>query len=316
MREERQKRLQQPSIPAGSSALTDKTGLARLKSPPKPTMVARSTSASALPPAGLGVMSYGASKSLSDTATPTRTLPETISGTTTPNKSHLAGSGAASPFLTAGVDFHHHHHHHHHHHPSQHAAGSTQLRSATHSPTFLSKFYDEHRLPSNVPWLALPGTAATTSGLGGTESPTLFGRRLSDGAVSPPDASSTPAPSHQDKFAHESHQPQHHPHHYHLLSHQELAALSRNNSPMPLNEALPSYLRKKNIEPMIHMERSFSNPGSSTITQSAPVSPFMLPIHPTAYNKAVPHMRYPLGNVSDLDLSASQDQPAKPRAYK
>ncbi|KAG0237989.1 hypothetical protein BGX31_003381 [Mortierella sp. GBA43] len=291
-------------------------------------MVARSTSASALPSrvAGLGLISpsAAASKSMSGAATPTRTLPETP-GATTPNRLHLTGSGsgaasgaasgATSPLL-GGVDFHPH---------SAAAAaaaaagGPAQLRSTTHSPAFLSG------LSSNsIPWLALPGAAATPGGLGGAESPTnMFGRRRSDTGMASSEAS-TPVLGHPDKLGHTSPQQQenphpqppqaqHHPHHYHLLSHQDLAALSRNNSPMPLNEALPSYLRR-NVEPKMHhpMERSLSNPGSSSI-QSAPVSPFMLPIHPAAYNKAM-HMRYPHGNASDLDLSLTKELPAKPRA--
>ncbi|KAF9355184.1 hypothetical protein BGX34_010616 [Mortierella sp. NVP85] len=308
-----------------------KTGL--LKSPShKPTMVARSTSTSALPSphAGFGVMSAPKGMSVSGTATPTRALSETASlGGATPNRPQLGGSGTASPFL-GGMDFHHHHHHPPH---TQNTTGPAQLRQATHSPAFLSKFYDaEHRLPSNIPWLALPGAAAPSSGLGaGAESsPTMFGRRRrSDAGLPSSGTSSTPVLSQLDKLSHElpqqqqqqenphpqpSQAQQHHPHHYHLLSHQELAALSRNNSPMPLNEALPNYLRKKNLEPMHAMERSFSNPASGTVVHSAPVSPFMLPIHPTAYNKGVTHMRYPLGNPSDLDLSTSKELPAKPRA--
>ncbi|KAG0006355.1 Cell morphogenesis protein PAG1 [Entomortierella chlamydospora] len=271
---EHQKRMQQRLHEQHSAAdiLSANSGLTMLKSP-KPTLVARSTSASALP-----------SFTVESASTKTSNDVNTVAGTKTSTgaaQTCLSGSTSNSPFF--GAADHH----------VQHPTAAAQLRSATQSPAFLSKLYDaEHRLPSSIPWLALPGAA--TSSISGTESPNVFGRRRSDGGASA-SGTSTPGTIH-DKHTQESSQqenpqphpqPQHH-HHHHLLSHQELAALSRNNSPMPLNEALPSYLRKKGGDTLQAMERSLSNTGSgvvhtgSGVVHTAPASPFVLPIHPTS----------------------------------
>ncbi|KAI8602188.1 hypothetical protein EDD21DRAFT_353002 [Dissophora ornata] len=295
---ERQKRIQR--LQEQQSAVSDtmsavpgtKTGLVKVKGPPKPIAVARSTSTSALPsPTALGAIGLARTPSgdNSDGA---------LTAAAAPRRPRLAGSTATSPFQAA-VDFHH-----------QHPAGPAQLRSTTQSPAFLSKFYDvEHRLPSNIPWLALPGAAAA-SGFGRAESPSVFGRRRSDVGV-PSSGASTPGlgygknpsaftldfPQQQENSQpHPLPQPQqqqqqhHHPlqqqqqppyPHHHLLSHQDLAALSRNNSPMPLNEALPSYLRKAGVESLHSMERSLSNPVGpcGAAIHTAPVSPFLIPMH-------------------------------------
>ncbi|KAF9361395.1 hypothetical protein BGX26_003528 [Mortierella sp. AD094] len=265
---EHQKRMQQrlQEQPSAVDASSVNSGFAMLKSPPKPTIVARSTSASAVP-------SLTAIESAS-----TKTSNDANIGAGT--KTSLSGSSATSPFFGA-ADYH-----------TQHPSAAAQLRSATQSPAFLSKFYDaEHRLPSSIPWLALPGAA--TPSISGAENPSVFGRRRSDGGVSASGTSTTGII--HDKHAQELSQqenplphppqPQHHHHHHHLLSHQELAALSRNNSPMPLNEALPSYLRKKSGDSLQTMERSLSNSGSSVV-HTAPASPFVLPIHQTSLSVA------------------------------
>ncbi|KAF9398959.1 hypothetical protein BGX21_007020 [Mortierella sp. AD011] len=260
---EHQKRMQQrlQEQPPATDVLSVNSGLAMLKSP-KPTLVARSTSASAVP-----------SFTVESTSNDTNTVAGIKAGAGAAQPC-LSGSTTNSPFFGA-ADYH-----------TQHPTAAAQLRSATQSPAFLSKLYDaEHRLPSSIPWLALPGAA--TSSISGTESPNVFGRRRSDGGAST-SGTSTPGAIH-DKHTQESSQqenpqphpqPQHH-HHHHLLSHQELAALSRNNSPMPLNEALPSYLRKKGGDTLQTMERSLSNT-SSSVVHTAPASPFVLPIHPTS----------------------------------
>ncbi|KAF8949488.1 hypothetical protein BGZ47_000029 [Haplosporangium gracile] len=306
-----QQRLQeqQPSLPEPSVA-SKKTGLSMLKPSTaratttmtttgglaKSSPIARSTSTSALPPSTMMPHSLNAAGSTSVTGYST---PGSTGGTDTGYSSpYFAGSAATSPFLTA-VDHHHHHHH-------AHSSGPAQLRSTAHSPALFSKFYDvEHRLP----WLSLPGAVgspalgASTSG-GNTEGPTsMFGRRRSDvglsssGTSTPSgldlgSSSSLPSQSHQDGSSSQQEasfpqppQPQlqahahHHHHAQHLLGPQELAALSRHNSPMPLNEALPHYLRKKSIDSMHSMERSFSNPGTNSLHPPSHTGPsFMLPL--------------------------------------
>ncbi|KAF9156706.1 hypothetical protein BG015_002501 [Linnemannia schmuckeri] len=306
-----QQRLQeqQSSVPEPSAA-SKKTGLSMLKPSTtgatttmtttgglaKSSPIARSTSTSALPPSTMMHHSLNAAGSTSVTGYST---PGSTGGTDTGYSSpYFAGSAATSPFLTA-VDHHHHHHH-------THSSGPAQLRSTTHSPALFSKFYDvEHRLP----WLSLPGAvgspalSASTSG-GSIEGPTsMFGRRRSDVGLSSSETSTPsgldlgsssllPSQSHQDGSSSQQEasfpqppqpQPQVHAHHHHhaqyLLGPQELAALSRHNSPMPLNEALPHYLRKKSVDSMHSMERSFSNPGTNGLHPSPHAgSSFMLPL--------------------------------------
>ncbi|KAF9115657.1 hypothetical protein BGX27_007084 [Mortierella sp. AM989] len=271
---ERQKRMQrqlheQPSTV--DTASDSNLSFAKVKSPPKPTLAARSTSASAL-------SGSAATDSMSDANGGAKNSTGTV-------QPYLSGSSATSPFFGA-ADYH-----------CQHPSAAAQLRSATQSPAFLSKFYDaEHRLPNAIPWLALPGAATPIHS--GTESPNIFGRRRSDGSLTV-SGTSTPHEKHvqetpqQENLHPHPPQAQHHHHHHHLLSHQELAALSRNNSPMPINEALPSYLRKKSADSTQSMERSISNPGSNNVhTTSA--SPFVLPIHQTSLTVvSAPH-----GNTS------------------
>ncbi|KAF9912465.1 hypothetical protein EC991_010552 [Linnemannia zychae] len=267
-----------PTQPAGGGGAT--TGLA------KPSPIARSTSTSALPPSTLHAATAGGSTSVvTGYSTPGLTGGNGTSGTDTGYSSpYFVGSAATSPFLTA-VDHHHHH-----------SAGPAQLRSTTHSPALFSKFYEgEHRLP----WLSLPGAvgspalSASSGGGGGVEGPpSLFGRRRSDVGLSSSGRStpsgldlssssqqeaSFPQPPQPQPQAHSSSQHHHHP--QHLLGPQELAVLSRHNSPMPLNEALPHYLRKKSVESLHSMERSFSSPGTNGLQSSHHAgSPFMLPL--------------------------------------
>lgn len=264
------------------------TGLA--KSRP----IARSTSASALPPSTMMNLNTGSTSAVTGYSTPGSTGGG-VGIDTGYSSPYFTGSAATSPFLTA-IDHHHHH--------NTHSSGPAQLRSTTHSPALFSKFYDvEHRLP----WLSLPGavgssTLNTNGGGGGAEGQTgMFGRRRSD--VGLPSSGSSPpsghdlgslslltSQSHQDGSQQEASLPQppqpqpqahshHHQHAQHLLGPQELAALSRNNSPMPLNEALPHYLRKKSGDSLTSMERSFSSPGTNSL-HPPPLtgSPFMLPL--------------------------------------
>ncbi|KAF9096788.1 hypothetical protein BGX29_008432 [Mortierella sp. GBA35] len=292
--------------PTGTGAAAATTGLA------KPSPIARSTSASALPPSTTMMHNLNLNANTGSTVA--------VTGYSTPGSTggidmgysspYFAGSTATSPFLSA-VD-HHHNNHHHHHHAA--AAGPAQLRSTTtHSPALFSKFLDvEHRLP----WLSLPGAAGSPalSGSGSNEGPTsMFGRRRSDvGLPSSSSGRSTPggmdlasSSQQQDGSQQEASfpqppqpQPQAHSHSYHqqhnhpqhLLGSQELAALSRHNSPMPFNEALPHYLRKKSVDSLHSMERSFSNPGSNSLhpnphpTTGGP--PFMLPLGSTSLTAA------------------------------
>ncbi|KAF9434087.1 hypothetical protein BGZ76_008558 [Entomortierella beljakovae] len=276
---ERNKRLQQRH--QEQSSVTDKLqdiSLGKLKSPPKHALSARSASTSALP------SNPNIESAVPATKTGTKA---NLSGT----QHQSSGSTATSPFFGA-VDHH-----------GQHPTAAEQLRSATHSPAFLSKFYDaDHRIPSSIPWLALPGAATPT--LGGTESPVVFGRRRSDVGLS---SSGTSTPLTSDKHALESSQqenphphppqPQPHYHHHHLLTHQELSELSRTNTPLPINEAIPSYL-KKGADSLHSMERSLSNPGSN-IVHTAPTTPFMLPFHPPAH----PATTLPATAVSQASMS-------------
>ncbi|KAG0294316.1 hypothetical protein BGZ96_001389, partial [Linnemannia gamsii] len=285
-----QQRLQeqQSSVPE-SPVLAKKTGLSMLKPAAtgaattglvKSRPIARSTSASALPPSTMMSLNAGSTSAVTGYSTPGSTGGSvgTDTGYSSP---YFAGSAASSPFLTA-IDHHHHH--------NTHSSGPAQLRSTTHSPALFSKFYDvEHRLP----WLSLPGTVGSPAlsangGGGGAEGPTsMFVRRRSDVGL-PSSGRSTPSghdlgssslsalQSHQDGSQQEASSPQppqpqpqahsHHHHHHaqHLLGPQELAALSRHNSPMPLNEALPHYLRKKSVDSSHSMERSFSSPGTNS----------------------------------------------------
>lgn len=270
-------------------AATGAAAIEQAKSRP----IARSTSASALPPSTMMNLNAGS------TAVTGYSTPGSIGGgvgtDTGYSSPYFAGSAATSPFLTA-IDHHHHH--------NTHSSGPAQLRSTTHSPALFSKFYDvEHRLP----WLSLPGAAGSTalgtnSGGSGAEGPTsMFGRRRSDVGL-PSSGRSTPSghdlgtfslsasQSHQDGSQQEAFfpqppqpQPQAHSHHHHhaqhLLGSQELAALSRHNSPMPLNEALPHYLRKKSVDSSHSMERSFSSPGTNSFHPPPHTgSSFMLPL--------------------------------------
>ncbi|KAG0026265.1 hypothetical protein BGZ82_009553 [Podila clonocystis] len=197
------------------------------------------------------------------------------------------------------------------------------IKSANQSPAFFPKrLYDsEHRMP----WLALPGSAAGLGGAASTgeKSPSLFmGRRRSDaglgGGGGKPTTTATPTGGilgNSDGFGHGSlpvqenisnnarspHTPHHH--HQHLLSQQDIVQFSRHGSPMPLSEALPHYLRaghrKKSVESFHQpnntsstslstsaMERSFSSPNAGVI-HTAPASPFMIPISTAAGLAAV-----------------------------
>ncbi|KAG0198809.1 hypothetical protein BGX28_007796 [Mortierella sp. GBA30] len=267
-----------------------------------PVMITRSTSASALPSPATSGPGTG-------TATPTKQQQYQHQLLQLQQQNNLSGSTATSPFLAA-VE--------HHHYQQTPVAGPGQLRSTTHSPAFLAKFYDSehpHRLAgtmANIPWLSLPGAAVaavSTGGGAGAESPTLFGRRRSDVGLHSSTSSSgasTPGSGGLEAHSHEhlslfgspqqenphpvppqapQHYPQQQHHQQHLLSPQELVALGRNNSPMPLNEALPHYLRKKNADSLQAMERSRSSPGSNLI-HTAPGSPFMLPITPGSLSAA------------------------------
>ncbi|KAI1319823.1 hypothetical protein EDD11_002817 [Mortierella claussenii] len=384
-----QQRLQEQQSSVVAEAAEAKSGVTPLRGPPKPTVVARSTSTSSLPtPITLGggrdVAGHGnKSADASGTATPTNlAMMETPSGavggqsgssalTSTSGSSQASstfksGSTATSPFFS----------------PADHTgagigtaagasggSGPAQLRSTTHSPAFLSKFYDmenHHRLQGAIPWLSLPGavttpTAAVESPGGGggghSQRGGLFGRRRSDGggiqsssssgtstpvltgfdklslmdsslSSSPSSILSSPPYQQENPYPHPPQPQPHHPHHHHhLLSRQELAAFSRNNSPMPLNEALPSYLRKKNADSLQSMERSFSNPGTmgaggnalsatTTLTtaaaatttgmiHTAPGSPFMMPIHPPPASLSSPsHLLFPFPGSSSTTGSS------------
>ncbi|KAF9551356.1 hypothetical protein EC957_009240 [Mortierella hygrophila] len=308
---EHQRRMQQQlqeqqSSVSESQATAKKTGLSTLKPAAtemaKPTPIARSTSTSALPPSTTMHHGLNAAGSTSVTGYSTACSTGASGGTDTGYSSpYFAGSVANSPFLTA-ADHHH-----------SNSPGPAQLRSTTHSPALFSKFYDvEHRLP----WLSLPGTVGSpalgaSAGSGSTEGPkSMFGRRRSDVGV-PSSGRSTPSgpdqgspsllasklgqdgsSSQQEASFPQPPQPQpqaqaHHHHHHaqHLLGPQEVAALSRHNSPMPLNEALPHYLRKKSADSMHSMERSFSNPGTNSLHPPPHTgSPFMLPLGSTTTN--------------------------------
>ncbi|KAF9117813.1 hypothetical protein BGW39_001765 [Mortierella sp. 14UC] len=256
----------------------------------KPSPIARSTSASALPPSTLHAATAGGSTTaVTGYSTSGLTGGNGLGTDTGYSSPYFAGSAATSPFLTA-VDPHHHH-----------SSGPAQLRSTTHSPALFSKFYDsEHRLP----WLSLPGavgspaSGANSGGSGGSgggvEGPTsMFGRRRSDVELSSSGGStlsgldlssssqqeaSFPQPPQPQPQAHSSSHHLHHP--QHLLGPQELAASSRHNSPMPLSEALPHYLRKKSNESSHSMERSFSSPGTNSFHPPSHHTgpPFMLPL--------------------------------------
>ncbi|KAF9576829.1 hypothetical protein EC968_003336 [Mortierella alpina] len=261
-----------------------------------PAAITRSSSASALPSPTTG---SGAS---TGAATPTQ-----------PHQ-HLSGSSTTSPYFPQDLHL-----------PHLPEAGPNQLRSTTHSPAFLAKFHDAdhpHRLPgtmANVPWLSLPGAAAAATS-SGAESPTMFGRRRSDvGLHSGKPSSGTSTPGRGGLEAVHLHdslsllslqqenpqpsppQPQHHSHHHahhhhqHLLSPPELAALGRNNTPLPLNEALPHYLRSKNSDSLHAMERSRSSPGSH-LMHATPASSFMVPIASASLSASASHVGAPTGH--------------------
>ncbi|GJJ76682.1 hypothetical protein EMPS_09041 [Entomortierella parvispora] len=291
--------------PSSSSSSTSLSATSSTAAPSasKPSFMGRSTSTSALP-------SNSNSPRHQQHPQPLLHYSGQNSGQTSPTKLSANSSTANSPFFTA-VDYHHQLAH-------QHAPG--QLLSTTQSPAFLAKFYEggngeigvssPARLPGSmgpVPWLSLPG-AVTGANPGGVEHSSsgssggggLFARRRSDAGLGggsgnatgrstplhstglvesalPPSLDALHLYQHSDTSAPHPH---HHPHPQ-LLSHQDLAVLSRNNSPMPsLNEALPRYLRKKSVDSSLTpMERSFSSPG-----HHGPVSPFMLPMPSTAGN--------------------------------
>ncbi|KAF9428113.1 hypothetical protein BGZ94_003347 [Podila epigama] len=201
---------------------------------------------------------------------------------------------------------------------------SSSSKSAIQSPAFLAKrLYDsEHR----IPWLALPGAATSMSfgaggaGTGASAAVTGHtgdllmgnmdgGRRRSDAGIplsrtidGSEGSMLAIGSSAQQESSHGAHVLSHHnPHHHHLLSQQEIATLSRHGSPMPLNEALPHYLRagqrKLSVESLDQqhkpipasglssslalstpaMERSFSSPTASVI-HTTPVSSLMHPM--------------------------------------
>ncbi|CAO3564704.1 unnamed protein product [Mortierella alpina] len=289
---EHQRRMQQRLQEQQSSAALSEASPAMTAVHKKtgPATITRSSSASALPSPTTG---SGAS---TGSATPTQ-----------PHQ-HLTGSSATSSYFPQH-DLHL---------PHLPEAGPNQLRSSTHSPAFLAKFHDAehpHRLPgtmANVPWLSLPGAAAAATSAG-TESPTMFGRRRSDvglhssrptsGTSSPGRGGLDTVPLHdslsllslqQENPQPSPPQPQHHSqhHHQHLLSSQELVALSRNNTPLPLNEALPHYLRSKNSDSLHAMERSRSSPGSH-LMHTAPASPFMVSIAPASLSASTSHVGTP-----------------------
>ncbi|KAF9314737.1 hypothetical protein BG003_003890 [Podila horticola] len=310
---ERQKRISQQRLQEQKSALGSDhpssskpvTAAMPLKGPPKPSLIARSTSASALP-------SHAQQQSHSQLSEPQKQQRSAL------EDDH--SGPVSSPFL-AILDKH----------PTSttsHAGhlgtpsyqlSSTQpplIQSANQSPAFLAKrLYDsEHRMP----WLALPGSAAGRGGsaTASEKTPSLFmRRRRSDtglgGGKGTPTSTASPtggALGNTDGFGHgllplqENNNPRTphspHSHHQHLLSQQDIVHLSRHGSPMPLNEALPHYLRaghrKKSVDSLHQnntnipstslstsaMERSFSSPNAGVI-HTAPVSPFMIPISPS-----------------------------------
>ncbi|KAF9368125.1 hypothetical protein CPB97_004928, partial [Podila verticillata] len=298
----------------GSSSLSKPVATAMpLKGPPKPSPIARSTSASAIPSRVQqhqhsqpsepqkqqqhqpGLICNQRSAVEDDHSGPVSPflamLDKHPTSTTTPNGSHIGTPNFQLPVTQPPL-----------------------INSANQSPAFLAKrLYDsEHRMP----WLALPGSA---SGLGGSasgdSSPSLFvGRRRSDVGVGGGGMPTTTggAPGNSDGSGHallpqQEHNstnprtplttPQHH-HHQHLLSQQEIVNLGRHGSPMPLNEALPHYLRagqrqksadnfhsnsnnaSSNALSTAAMERSFSSPNAGVI-HTTPVSPFMIPMSPS-----------------------------------
>ncbi|KAK5799155.1 hypothetical protein F5H01DRAFT_358059 [Linnemannia elongata] len=314
-----QQRLQeQQSLVSEPPATAKKTGLSMLKPAAtgggleKPTSIAHSPSTSALPPS----LNAAGSTSITRYSTAGSTGGGTDTGYSTP---YFAGSAANSPFLSA-VDHHHHH---------VNSSGPAQLRSTTHSPALFSKFSDvEHRLP----WLSLPGavgspTLGANAGGKCSEGPkSMFGRRRSDGGLAPSGRSTSStldlgssslltsqahhdgSPSQQEASFPQPPQPQpqpHTPHHHHaqhLLGPQELVALSRHNSPMPMNEALPHYLRKKSADSMHSMERSFSNPGTNSLHPPPHTgSHFMLPLGSTTTNAG----SHPGGSVGQAAAAAA-----------
>ncbi|KAG0024582.1 hypothetical protein BGZ81_007641 [Podila clonocystis] len=304
---ERQKRISQQRLQEQMSTLgNDRSSPSSskpvaaampLKGPPKASLIARSTSASALPSRSqqqqqgpLHQRSALEDEHSGPVSSSFLSILDKHPTSTNPHGSHLGTPGYHLP--------------------------STQpplIKSANQSPAFFPKrLYDgEHRMP----WLALPGSAAGFGGAASTgeKSTSLFmGRRRSDaglGGGGKPTTTSTSTGGvlgNSDGFGHgplpvqenisnntrTPHTPHHH--HQHLLSQQDIVHLSRNGSPMPLNEALPHYLRaghrKKSVESLHQpnntsstslttsaMERSFSSPNAGVI-HTAPVSPFMIPI--------------------------------------
>ncbi|KAF9586361.1 hypothetical protein BGW38_006277 [Lunasporangiospora selenospora] len=303
MLRQRQLEHRQPTTVSDSSSMTMLAASGKPRDLSKPTLITRSTSASALPPANLqgdrtDQASFASLKSNqasnNNAYLVSATLPSTASGLPVNGPRTMP----SSPFISATAD---------HSHTAQ--QSQTQLRSATHSPAFMGKIYDHehppHRLTggtlTSIPWLSLPGAAtggnagSGTPNHAGVESPAnMFSRRRSDatsGTSTPvphsggsidglhaESAASSTSSQQENPMPHPPQlQPHNHPaHHHHLLSHQELAALSRNGSPMPLKEALPPYLRKE-AGGLTSMERSLSSPGSSLV-HTSPVSPFMLPL--------------------------------------
>ena len=317
---EHQKRISQQRLQEQKSTLGPdySSSSSPLKGPPKPSLIARSTSASALPsrvqqhqhsqlsePQKQQLHQPGPTRnqrsSVEDDHSGPMSLPflaildKHSTATTAPHGSHLGTPNYQLP-----------------------ATQPPLITSATQSPAFLAKrLYDgEHR----VPWLALPGSAAGLGGsAGGDNSPSLLvgRRRRSDGGLGgggmPTTTGGAPGNSDGSGHAHallpqqENNNtnprtphttPHHHHHHQHLLSQQDIVNFGRHGSPMPLNEALPHYLRagqrKKSTE-NVHsnsnnssstslstaaMERSFSSPNAGVI-HTAPVTPFMIPMSPS-----------------------------------
>ncbi|KAI7820663.1 hypothetical protein BC939DRAFT_457306, partial [Gamsiella multidivaricata] len=227
--QQQQQQQQRPSPSVVGDFTKTYSGPATLKSPPEPTVVARSTSTSAIPSSG--ALDKKARASGTEMGIPKKSPAATVTGalgvsgshTPPPHHFHASSGAATSPFLAA-VGLHHHQQQHQQQQQQQQqqqgggGAGAGQIRSATHSPSFMTrsashspgfltststthspaflpKFYDlEHhghtgRLSNAIPWLALPGTATPTGLMSSNgsraQSPSLFGRRRSDGGAAP-----------------------------------------------------------------------------------------------------------------------------------
>ncbi|KAG0074018.1 hypothetical protein BGZ92_003551, partial [Podila epicladia] len=317
---ERQKRISQQRLQEQKSTLDSDhssksvPGAMPLKGPPRASLIARSTSASALPSRTQHQQQQQQQQNPhSQLNEPQKQQQQHQPGPIRNQRSALEDdhSGPVSSTFFSMLDKH----------PTSTASHGSHLgipsyqlpstqppliKSANQSPAFLAKrLYDgEHRMP----WLALPGSAASLGGStpASEKSPSLFmGRRRSDvglgGGGGIPTSTTSPiggAFGNSDGHGQvsvlqpENNSPRspHTPHH--LLSQQDIVNLSRHGSPMPLNEALPHYLRaahrKKSVESLHQpnnksstslstsgMERSFSSPNAGGVVHTAPIPPFM-----------------------------------------